>query len=154
MISIAAALVLFALVPVLDHAHLGTRNETGELREFGTNLERVQSALGPGDLGVEERGLDLLDTRRAGEPGLQTFREALHRQVREQAQREQLATPEASKIIPLGAAAVSGVSPTSPLSLATPSSEIAMPAPEARVADPRKKECSEALAALALCPEK
>ena len=58
LISIAAALVLFALVPVIEHAPLGTRNETGELREFGANLERVQSALGPGDLGVEERGLD------------------------------------------------------------------------------------------------
>jgi hypothetical protein len=31
---------------------------------------------------------------------------------------------------------------------------IAIPAPEARVADGEKEECSEALAALALCPGK
>jgi hypothetical protein len=158
LISIAAALVLLALTPVLEDAHLGPRDRSGELRAVGANVEQVQSAPGHGAFGVAERGWDVLDTRRTDDPGVQTFREAFQRQAREPSMREQLrATPEASEIIRFVAPAAPRVTPTSPLTLATRSPEqpvIAIPAPEARVADGEKEECSEALAALALCPGK
>lgn len=159
LISVAAALVLVALAPVLEDVYLGTRNGTGGLRELGANFERVHSALDRGDLGAEKLVLGLVDTGGADDPGVQVLRDALHQQVREQAaEREQPrhAALKASKVLGFGDPAAPRVTPASSIALATPSPEppaIAMPAPAAGVADPRKKECSESLAALALCPE-
>jgi hypothetical protein len=140
LISIAAAMLLveFAIALAIEHDYFGTRNEAGNLREFGANIDRAQGALGSGDLRGAERVLGVPHDSHANE-------------------RLRAAALFATEAPGFSDPAAPGVTASSPSALAASSSEppvLAIPAPTSGVADSKEQECDEALAALALCANK
>jgi RNA polymerase subunit RPABC4/transcription elongation factor Spt4 len=151
-IGIVAALVLLVLALVHD-IYLDKQSEAGKLRQFKANVEQVQSALSRGDLSAAKRVLDVLDADHADDPGVKELRQAFDRRAQEQAaKREQLqdATLKASQALGLSEPAA----PPAPTPLPPEAPMVAIPAPAIGVADPKVKECDEALAALALCSKR
>lgn len=153
-IAIACALVLIGLAALgLERAYFDDQNEAGRLRAFSAGVERVQDALNRGDLGAAEQGLEILDADHAEDPGVRALKEALDRRVQEQAAtREQLPDPalKVSRALRRNEAAASAA----PAPLAPEAPVPAISAPAIGTAGSQEKECSEALAALALCAKK
>lgn len=155
LIGIAALLVVLLLLAVVhDHFYVDTQSEVGKLQEFRANVEQVQSALSRGDLGAAQRVLSTLGADRANDPGVQQLRQELARRMQEQAGKQEQpgdAALKASRALGLGEPAA----PPAQAPLPPQAPKVAMPAPPAiGVADPKRKECDEALAALALCPNR
>lgn len=151
-IGIVAALVLLVLALVHD-IYLDKQSEASKLRQFKANVEQVQSALSRGDLSAAKRVLDALDADHADDPGVKELWQAFDRRAQEQAaKREQLrdATLKASQALGLGEPAA----PPAQAPLPPEAPMVAIPAPGSGVADPKVKECDEALAALALCSKR
>lgn len=154
-IGIVAALVLLVLALVHD-IYLDKQSEAGKLRQFNANLEQVQSALSRGDLSAAKRVLDVLDAGHADDPGMKELRQAFDRRAQEEAaKREQLEdatlkAPQASQALGLSEPAA----PPAPTPVPPEAPMVSIPAPGIGVADPKVKECDEALAALALCSKR
>ena len=147
-IAIVATLAVLVIALMFDHFYLDKESDAGRQREFKANIARVQSALSRGDLAAAERVLDALDVDHADEPGVLELRDTFDQRVQAQAtRRDQLrnAATKASNAIGL----VESAAPTAPAAAEAPKPSV--PAPAIGVAEPREKECNEALAALALC---
>ncbi|MDM0104040.1 hypothetical protein QTH97_03800 [Variovorax sp. J22R24] len=147
-IAIAATLAVLVLALMFDHFYLDKESDAGRQREFKANIARVQSALSRGDLAAAERVLDALDVDHADDPGVLELRETFDQRVQTQAdRRDQLrnAAVKASNAIGLAESS----SPAAPAAAEAP--KPAVTAPAIGVAEPKEKECNEALAALALC---
>ncbi|MDM0001377.1 hypothetical protein QTI24_22415 [Variovorax sp. J22P240] len=147
-IAIVATLAVLVIALMFDHFYLDNESDAGRQREFKANIARVQSALSRGDLAAAERVLDTLDVDHADDPGVLELRETFDQRILAQAaRRDQLrnAAVKASNAIGL----VESAAPIAPAAKEAP--KPAVPAPAIGVADPKEKECNEALAALALC---
>lgn len=155
-IAIAATLAVLVAALMFDHFYLDKESDAGRQRELKTNIAHVQSALSRGDLGVAERVLDELDIDHADDPAVLLLRETFDQRVQAQAdRREQLqnAAGKASSALGMAesAAPVPPVQPATPARLPLEPPKAEAPARANGVADPKEKECNEALAALALC---
>jgi hypothetical protein len=164
-LGIAAALVaFFALALVYDHFYLDKQREADRQQAFQVNVAQVQDALGRGDLSAAERGIEVLDTEHPNDPGVQKLKEAFDRRVQEQdeaTRRDPVrdAPADAPPGVPVRAEAVAPPAPAAaPRADAPPVAAAAaaavpapQPAPVQPNAEPRPKECNEALAALSLC---
>lgn len=160
-IGIAAVLVLLALAFMgVERTYFDDRNEAGRLRAFRADVERVQTALKRGDLSAAEQLLDELDADHADDARVQALRAAVDRRQQTQAARTE-ALPDTSlktsRALRLDEAAappvpVAGPAPV-PVSAPPPAEApaIAVSAPARAAASVDDKDCSEALAALALC---
>lgn len=164
-IGIAAALVVVLLGAVVHDHFLVDRqgeSEVDEVRKLRANVEQVKSALSRGDLGTAKRLLNVVDADHANAPGVQELRQEFDRRMQEQAtgqekvaeqeqpaKQEQLGdtAPKASRALGLNEPPAAPAQAPSPAAMPV----VAIPAPEIGVADPKEKECNEALAALALC---
>ncbi|WP_286662504.1 zinc ribbon domain-containing protein [Variovorax flavidus] len=147
-IAIMATLAVLVVALMFDHFYLDKESDAGRQREFKANVARVQSALSRGDLAAAERVLDALDVDHADDPGVLELRESFDQRLQAQAaRRDQLRNAAVKASSALGMAESSA--PATPTAPEAPRS--AIPAPANSVADPKEKECNEALAALALC---
>jgi hypothetical protein len=175
-VSVMVALALAALALSFDHLYLDKDSEAVKQREFGVNVERAQSALNRGDLPAAERVLDVLDTDHADSPNVQALREKFDERAQQQAAKhDQLrdAAQKAAKALGLSEPPASPASPARPVPQAPPPPRlptvsavpapapvpapvtvVPTPAPQTAAADSKDKECSDALAALALCAKK
>lgn len=164
-ISLVAAVVLFALTLALDYFYFDKRTEPGKVRAFQADIAQVRAALGRGDLGTAERTLDSLDVDYADNPTLQPLREELDRRMQEQeSRREQLrdAAKKASEALGLAetpgsaaaqaAPAASVPAPATPVATTPPASPPAA-AGNSAPAQAKQTPCSDALAALSLCAD-
>jgi hypothetical protein len=158
-ISLVAAMVLFALTLALDYFYFDKRSEPGKARAFQADIAQVRAALGRGDLGAAERTLDSLDADYADNPTLQPLREELDRRLQEQeARHEQLrdAAKRASEALGLQESAERPAAPVpAPATPVATTPPVPAPAAAANSAPAEAKEtpCSGALAALSLCSE-
>lgn len=149
-IGTVAALVLLVLALALGYLYVDKQRETDRSREFTAKLAQAQGALSRGDLGAAERSLAALVAAHPDHPGVRDLRNELDRRVREQdARREQLrdATQKAARVLGLA-------DPTSSPVAAPPAAEApasAVSTPGIGMSDPGKSECTDTLAALALC---
>jgi hypothetical protein len=159
--AIALALVVTGLAVVgLERVYVDGENEASRVRAFRDDVERVQGALKRGDLGTAEQVLEGLDADRSDDPAVQALWQAFDKRAQAQAAGgEPLpdVSLKASRAIRLEqatappAAAPPAAAPPAPAP-ARPEAPVASPpAPTAGAAGPQDKECSEALAALALC---
>ena len=169
-LGIGAALVaLLGFAFAYDHFYLDKQREAAKLREFKANVEAVRSALKDGDLVAAERKLEALDVDHANNPTVQSLQQALDRQLREHRQagvREWVpdavpdAVPESlpwqgpAPVAAAPAAAAASAAPVAspPPAASTPPAASAPPAAPPDSAG--NKDCSDALAALALCTKR
>ncbi|MDN8616673.1 hypothetical protein [Variovorax ginsengisoli] len=152
--GIALALVVAGVAVVgLERVYVGGENEATRERAFRDDVERVQGALKRGDLGTAEQVLEGLDADHSDDPAVQALWQAFDKRAQAQAAGgEPLpdVSLKPSRAIRLEQAAA----PPAPAP-ARPEAPLASPpAPTAGAAGPQDKECSEALAALALCSKK
>jgi hypothetical protein len=155
-IAIVSTLAVLVAALLFDHFYLSDESDAGRQREFKANVAHAQSALNRGDLGTAERVLDDLDIDHADDPAVLALRETFEQRVQAQAaRREQLqnAAVKASNALGMAEPAASAVPvPTAaPVPLPPEAPKADAPARAIGVADPKEKECNEALAALALC---
>jgi hypothetical protein len=143
-LGVGAALALFVLALVLGAFYSMKPNETDRSRDFAAKLAQAQSALSRSDLPAAERALVVLVAAYPDHPGVRELRDEFDQRVREQlAKREQLreAAMKAAHALGLG-------DPTPPAPATAPAEAPVVVAPAAP-----ETECSETLAALALCPQ-
>jgi hypothetical protein len=180
LVGIVAMAVLLVLALLLSSIFLDRQGEEGKLRAFKADVERVQGALTRGDLSGAARALGALGADHANDPDVQTLRATVDRRVQEQARREQLqeAAQRASKALGVAEPATTtpppspeqrrdtalrasralgldeAAAPPAPAPSAPTATTVPIPAPGTGMAEPKEKECNEALAALALCQKK
>ncbi|MGJ7507494.1 zinc ribbon domain-containing protein [Variovorax sp. GT1P44] len=154
--AIVATLVVLAAALLFDHFYLDSESDAGRQREFKSNVAQVQSALSRGDLAAAERVLDELEVDHSDDPAVQSLRESFEQGLQAQAdRREQLQNAAKKASSALGTAAPTApaapIPPAAPASVSQAPPKTDAPPRAISVADPKEKECNEALAALALC---
>ena len=154
--AIVATLAVLAAALLFDHYYLDSESDAGRQREFKSNVALVQSALTRGDLAVAERVLDELEVDHSDDPAVLALRDSFEQRLQAQAdRREQLQNAAVKASNALGTA--KSAAPPAPVPSATPASipqetpKVDLPPRAIGVANPKEKECNEALAALALC---
>ena len=145
-----AALLSIALALVLGGVYVNHQFETARSEASRAKLAQARNALGRGDLGGAQRELAALVAADPNYPGVREFRDEVDQRMRDQAtQGEQL------RDAALKAAAALGLSDAAQSPAKTPPAAekpaIAAPGPGNGDVKSREDDCSDALAAMALC---
>lgn len=149
-LGIVAALAMAAFASMWGIEHYDVlRDQAGPRQSAETAIAQLRAALDRDDLAGAERALSMLDATQTGTPGVLALKQGLDQRVLAQAQRrEQLssAAQSASRSLGFGEAAASSVAVVPSPSPPVPSTPAAPPP-----AVVPRKDCNDALAALALC---
>ena len=114
------------------------------------DIERAQTALNRGDLSSAGQLLDAIESKYLGDSGVQSLRDALDLRIRERSTWRSEPLDTTAQIAPNASASEDSI----PVALVAPD-QAAAGLPDQPTGLPRaaQKECSVALAALALCPK-